>query len=201
MTRMVGMWRVLASIGCVLAGTAFAEAPPPARGQPALVEEVVAVVRGPGAPKARIVTLTRLEEEARIALVSRGAIGAAVAPLDRAALRAALVWLVDQTLLGDEAARLQVFEVEQADLDAEVQRFRERFARPADYRAFLDRFELSEEELARVLRRTLRVQRYVESRAGAGEPAAVERKVRSMVEDLRRRSEVRILDDLTEAKR
>ena len=122
MTRMVGMWRVLASIGCVLAGTAFAEAPPPARGQPALVEEVVAVVRGPGAPKARIVTLTRLEEEARIALVSRGAIGAAVAPLDRAALRAALVWLVDQTLLGDEAARLQVFEVEQADLDAEVQR-------------------------------------------------------------------------------
>jgi len=133
--------------------------------------------------------------------VSRGAIGAAVAPLDRAALRAALVWLVDQTLLGDEAARLQVFEVEQADLDAEVQRFRERFARPADYRAFLDRFELSEEELARVLRRTLRVQRYVESRAGAGEPAAVERKVRSMVEDLRRRSEVRILDDLTEAKR
>jgi hypothetical protein len=193
---MVGMWRVLASIGCVLAGTAFAEAPPRARGEPVLAEAVVAVVRGPGAPAPRVVTLTRLEEEARIALVARGATGAAVAPLDQAALRAALDWVVDQTLLGDEAARLQIFEVEQADLDAEVRRFRERFARPAGYRAFLDRLELSEDELGAVLRRTLRVQRYVESRAGGGDAVAVERKVRSMVEDLRRRSEVRIIDQL-----
>lgn len=199
MTTMAGMWRALAAIGLVLGGTASGEAPP--RAQPELVEEVVAVVRGPGAPQPRLVTLTRLEEEARIALVARGATGAAAAPLDRAALRAALEWVVDQTLLGDEAARLQIFEVEQGDLDAELRRFRERFTRPADYRAFVDRLELSEEDLAAVLRRSLRVQRYVESRAGTGDPAAVERKVRSMVEDLRRRSEVRVLDPLLEAPR
>ena len=33
------------------------------------------------------------------------------------------------------------------------------------------------------LRRTLRVQRYVESRAGPGDAAAVERRVRSLIED------------------
>ena len=173
---------------------ARAAAPAPAPPAPAqVVEQVVAVVRGPGAPQPRVITLTRLEEEARIALVARGGVGAATAPLDTPALRAALAWLVDQTLLGDEAARLQVFEADPAEAQGELRRFRERFARPADYRAFLDRLELPEDELAAVLRRTLRVQRYVESRAGAGDRAAVEQRVRSLVDDLRRRSEVRIV--------
>jgi hypothetical protein len=163
-----------------------------------VVEEVVAVVRGPGA-QPRVVTWTRLEEEARIALVSRGGTAAATAPLDRAALRAALEWVIDQTLLGDEAARLHLFEVDAAEADAELRRFRQRFATPAEYQAFLGHLEVGEEDLAAVLRRTLRVQRYVESRAGSMDPAVVERKVRAMVDDLRRRSEVRVLDDLSEA--
>jgi hypothetical protein len=133
---------------------------------PQLAEEVVAVVRGPGAPQPRVITLTRLEEEARIALVSRGAVAAATAPLDRAALRATLEWLVDQTLLGDEVARLQILEVAPAEVDEALRRFRERFGRPADYHAFLDRLELSDDDVAAVLRRTIRVQRYLESRAG-----------------------------------
>jgi hypothetical protein len=177
--------RSLVALALLLWGAAAADAP--------VVEEVVAVIRGPGAPQPRVVTRTRLEEEARIALVSRGGTAAATAPLDRAALRAALTWVVDQTLLGDEATRLQLFEVDAAEAEAELRRFRQRFGTPAEYQAFLARLDVAEEDLGAVLRRTLRVQRYVESRAGSSDPAVVERKVRAMVDDLRRRSEVRVL--------
>jgi hypothetical protein len=165
-------------------------------------EEVVALVRGPGAPSPRVITLTRLEEEARIALVSQGATAAADAPLDGAALRATLEWLVDQTLLGDEASRLQIIDVDPAELAAELDRFRARFPDPARYRAFLERLEIEEEDLADILRRTLRVARYVESRTAAvdADPQAVARKVRAIVADLRGRSEVRLLDRLAWAR-
>jgi hypothetical protein len=192
MTKMTRMMRALAVLGLVLAAPARAAAG-------SVVEEVVALVRGPGGAPQRVVTLTRLEEEARIALVSRGATAAATAPLDGEALRAALEWVVDQTLLGDEVTRLQIFEAEPAEVAEQVKLFRARFGSGAEYDAFLARLELSEEDLAAVLRRTLRVQRYVESRAGA-DAAGVERKVRALVADLRGRSEVRVLVDLSEAR-
>ena len=150
-------------VAAAVGGAARADAP---RG--AVVEQVIVVVRGPGTPQPRVITLTRLVEEARIALVSRGAVAAASAPLDGDTLRATLEWLIDQTLLGDEVARLQVFEVEAEDLEAELRRFRERFATAGEYQAFLARLDLEEEELAAVLRRTLRVQQYVQSRITAG---------------------------------
>ncbi len=128
------------------------------------LDEVVAVIRTSTGATPTVVTLSRLSEEARIALVSRGALGAAAAPLDRPALRAALDWLVDQTVLVEEAARLDVFQVEPAEVAAEVRRFQGRFATPGDYRAFLARNDLAEEELGAVLRRTLRVERYVQGR-------------------------------------
>jgi len=139
----------------------------PAVAEPAggkVVEEVVAVVRSPAASQAGIITLTRLEEETRVQLVSRGEVAAARAPLGPAALRAGLEWLIDQTLLHDEATRLQVFDVDRAEVLAELRRFEGRFARPEDYRAFLAAIELTEEELAATLRRMLRVRRYVDSR-------------------------------------
>lgn len=139
-------------------------APPPGR----VVEQVVAVVRTPSATQPRVITLTRLTEETRIALVSRGAAEAATAELDAAALRAGLEWLVDQILLLDEVVRLQVYEVDRGDVLEELRRFQERFAAPGGYRAFLAAADLTEEELLVVLRRMLRVQRYVDSRvAGA----------------------------------
>ncbi len=151
--------RLLVAALVVMLSSAAAAAP-----VSAVVERVVAVIRTPAAAEARVVTLTKVEEEARIALVSRGAVLAATQPLDAAALRAGLEWLIDQTLLGDEAARLQVFEIERAEVLAELARFKARFARAADYPSFLARCDLSEEELAAVLRRTLRARRYVESR-------------------------------------
>jgi hypothetical protein len=131
-----------------------------------LVEEIVAVVRNPASAPPRVVTYTKLVEEARIALVSRGATDAATGPLDRAALRAALEWLVDQMLVADEAAKLRLDDIDRDALAAEVRRFRGRFQTPAAYDRFLAETELSEDELAATLARMMRVERYVQSRVG-----------------------------------
>jgi hypothetical protein len=152
-------------VAALLAAVALAATPAPAAG-PRVVEEVVAVVRNPAGAPPRIVTLTRLVEEARIALVARGATEAATRPLDAAALRAALEWHLDELLVADEAARLAVEEVDRAAVEAELRRFEARFASPASYRAFLAATELTEEEVAATLARGMRVQRYVERRVG-----------------------------------
>jgi hypothetical protein len=134
----------------------------PARGE--VVERIVAVVRNPASGTPRPLTLTKLVEEARVALVGQGAIEAASAPLDDAALRAALRWLVDQWLVSDEAARLQVGEATHQETLAAVDRFRERFPGAEAYRRFLAALDLTEEDLGTTLARGLRVQRYLEGR-------------------------------------
>jgi hypothetical protein len=129
------------------------------------LERVVAVIRSPAASQAHVVTLSRLRQETRIALVSRGVMSAATQPLGAASLSVGLEWLVEQTLLSDEAARLQVFDIDPSDAASELARFRARFARPADYAAFLGRWDMGEDEVEAVLRRALRVRRYLENRA------------------------------------
>jgi hypothetical protein len=146
---------------------ALAAAPTqPAAPAPEVVEEVVAVVRNPPDAPPRIVTLTRLVEEARIVLVSRGATEAAFRPIDRQALRATLEWVLDQTLLADEAARLQLADVAREAVAVELRRFQARFPDGAAYARFLAASELAEEEVAAVLARTLRVASYLQSRVG-----------------------------------
>ncbi len=147
----------------LLLALALAASPPPAS---RVVEEIVAVVRNPAAAPPRVVTLTKLTEEARIALVSRGASAAATGPLDGEALRAALDWLLDQMLLADDAARLRVGEVPREDVLAELRRFRAQFQGPQGYPRFLRESDLTEEELLVTLARMVRVQRYVASRVG-----------------------------------
>lgn len=153
-------------IALVLAATAGEPAPASAAAAERLVDEVVAVIRNPPSAPPRVITLTKLQEEARIALVSRGATAAATGALDRAALRAALEWLLDQTLVADEAARLRVSEVGRDEVVADLKRFQDRFGSFADYARFLDTSDLTEEELLASLARMLRVERYVQSRVG-----------------------------------
>lgn len=131
-----------------------------------VVEEIVAVVRNPPTASPRVVTLTKLTEEARIALVSRGATAAATGPLDEEALRAALDWLLDQMLVSDDAARLRIGEVPREEVLAELRRFRGQFPDDAEYQRFLAASDLPEEELLVTLGRMVRVQRYLESRIG-----------------------------------
>ena len=155
---MVAMFPLLA------AALLAAQAPAPRDAR--VVEEIVAVVRNPPGAAPRVVTLTKLAEEARIALVSRGAVDAASRPLDAEALRAALDWLLDQMILADEAARLGLEEVDRDAVGAALRRFRGQFPSPAAYARFLETSELTEEELSATLARMVRVERYVQSRVG-----------------------------------
>lgn len=155
----------------------------PAEGR--VVDEVVAVVRAIGG-EPRVVTLSRLTEEARIVMISRGATEAALRPLDGPALGATLDWLVDQLLLSDEAARLKVFEVDRSEAQAELQRFKKQFSRPDGYAAFLAAHDISEDDVVAVLRRMLRVQRYLDSRvAGAARARVSDAEVEAAVRERR----------------
>lgn len=141
--------------------------PPAAAREGRVVEAVLATVQASPIRPVRPITLTRLREEARIALVARGGIQAAFGPLDAEALSAALEWLIDQTLVAEEADRLMVAEVGRDEAEQELRRFRDRFDARADYERFLSENDLAEDELAVTLARTLRVQRFVERRVGA----------------------------------
>lgn len=147
---------------------AAAAAAPPQPAGARVIEQVVAVIRNPAGAAPRPVTLTRLEAEARIALVSRGAAEAAFRPLDPEALRATLDWLLDETLVADEAARLRLDAVDREALEPALRRFRGRFPDEDAYRRFLERFELGEEDVAASLARTLEVERYLGTRVGRG---------------------------------
>lgn len=150
----------------VAAAAALALAAGGSPADPRIVEQIVAVVRNPPSAPPRVVTLTKLTEEARIALVSRGATAAATGPLDAEALRAALDWLLDQLLVADDAARLRIGEVPHEEALGELRRFRARFAEAADFERFLAASDLTEEELLVSLARMARVERYLESRVG-----------------------------------
>ncbi len=208
----------------LVAATLLAAAP--AAAAPRVVEEIVAVVRNPPGATPRLVTLTKLVEEARVALVSRGAAAAATQPLDAGALRAALDWLLDQMLLADEAARLGLDAVERDAVDAALARFRAQLGPGDAYPRFLAATELTEEELSSTLARMVRVERYVQSRVGRAAPVGddeVDRwleaqgaggasgpardaaraqleeeraraQVRELVQDLRGRADIRVLE-------
>lgn len=135
-----------------------------------IVDEVVAVVATRGR-EAHVITLSRVAEEGRIALVSRGGIEAATGVLDGAVLRASLDWYVDQLLLHEEATRLQVFEVDRADAVADLARFKAEFRSPQDFKTFLHEIDATEEDLLSILRRSLRVRKYLESRLGRIRPS------------------------------
>jgi hypothetical protein len=139
-------------------------AAPPGEGR--IVERIVAVVRNPVGSTPRPIFQTQLVGEARVALIGKGAMGAATAPLDAAALRASLSWLVDQLLVENEAVRLKVGEPTKEKQLAELQRFRERFGGQAAYQAFLASADLTEDDVRAALTRDLRVQSYLESRLG-----------------------------------
>ena len=157
-----------ALVAVLIAPLAAGAADIPAGGR--VVDTVVAVVATRGRD-ARIITLSKVAEEGRIALVSRGGIEAATSVLDGAVLRASLDWYVDQLLLHEEAVRLQVFEVDRDEAVAELTRFKAEFATPREFKAFLFEIDATEEELTATLRRNLRVRRYLESRLGRTRPA------------------------------
>ncbi len=157
---------VALALALLLAAPAPAAAPAAGPAQRRVLERVVAVVRNPASAAPRPLTLTRLDAEARVALISQGGMQAAFVPLDTPARRALLQWVIDQLLVADEAGRLKVDDVPAVELQWAMSAFRLRFADEATYRRFLATTELPEEELEAILARGLRVQRFLDVRLG-----------------------------------
>jgi len=122
-----------------------------------LADEVVAVV------DARAVLLSELELETRLAEGRRtGAAGLLTAPSPEA-LGAALDRLVDEYVLHAEADRLQVFELSDAEVAAGIAQLRRAVGAEA-LSKLMDRFGVAEATLEAIVRRELRVRRYLEGR-------------------------------------
>lgn len=132
------------------------------------LDTVVAVIAAPGGDgrgTRTVVTLTELEVETRVTVIARVGSEAAEAPIPPEALARSLDWLIAEHLLLFEAEGLAVAAVEPAEVARAVAAFRDRFPDVAGYRRFLERNELTEAELGRILRRSLLVARYLDSRA------------------------------------
>jgi hypothetical protein len=188
-----------------------------------LVDEVVAVV------DAHSVTLSELAAETRIRMVEQHGPQMASAPLDRAILAASLRRLVEERVVLSEVERLKLFDLDHAEVESALARLRARFPGPASWDAFTRQLELTNEEIAAVLARELRVARYLDNRlklaaqlrdseleeawkaAGAqGDREALrqrlskekyERMLTELLTELRRRASVRIVDPLDDATR
>ena len=136
-----------------LASTALAQSP---AGE--VIDRAVALVDG------RVITLSELQFEARIALIQAGGLEAASAPLDDAALRNALDLAIGQRLEEREADKLQAYPLEEGEVDAALEAFKARFQTPAGYERFLARHEADPQQLAAVLARSLRTAKILDGK-------------------------------------
>src|SRR5207237_3992552 len=72
--------------------------------------------------------------------------------------------LVEERVILGEVDRLRLFDLDRAEIDAALARFRARFPTTEAYDRFLDRIEMAGDEVASVLARDLRVARYLDNR-------------------------------------
>ena len=172
-----------------------------------LVDEVVAVV------DAHTITLSELQAETRVRLVEAQGPVAAALPLDRPLLAASLRKTIDERIILAEIERLKLYDLDRAEVDSLLSRVRNRFANEAEWEAFTRKIELTDEEIAKILARELRVARYLENRLklsaqihdsdlpeGPGRERLAQEKYQRMLadllDDLRKRVTVRVLDPL-----
>ncbi|HEY2028491.1 MAG TPA: hypothetical protein VGH20_04700 [Myxococcales bacterium] len=192
--------RALLLIACVAA-------PLPALAARKLVDEVVAVV------DAHTITLSELQAETRVRLVEAQGPVAAALPLDGPLLAASLRKTIDERIILAEIERLKLYDLDRAEVDSLLSRLRNRFANQAEWEAFTRKIELTDEEIAKILARELRVARYLENRLKLSAqirdsdlPAGPEREklaqekyqrlLADLLDDLRKRVTVRVLDPL-----
>jgi hypothetical protein len=184
-----------------LAIWALALLPARAEGKRFLLDEVVAVVAQ------ATITLSEVRAEARIALIQeRGAEAARLEP-DRGLLAATLRRMINQRLVLSELDSLRTLETDRADLEAALARFRARVGSPEQYRALAQKLDLTDDEIGQVLSRQLRYARYIDSRVklsgpaqeGAAELARYQKVTESVLAELRKRVDVRVLDPIVAA--
>ena len=142
-------WVIALSLGAL---TAFAQ---PA---PKVIDRAVASIEG------KVIAASQLEFEARVLLIAAGGVQAAFAPLDQQVLDASLRAVVDQRLALLEADKLEAYPLEQGELERSIASFRARFESESRFADFLNAHEADLNDLAEVLRRSLRAQRALEGK-------------------------------------
>jgi hypothetical protein len=169
--------------------------------------------------------LSEVQAETRVRLVAAQGAGAAYLPLDRPLLAASLRKTIEERVVIAEVERLKLFDLDRGEVDALLARFRGRFVTEADWEAFTRSIELTDEEVAGILARELRVSRYLDNRlklaaqlregdlpaaengraVTAAERAALRDKVaqekyqrllQDLLAELRKRATVRVVDPL-----
>lgn len=123
-----------------------------------MLDRAVASVQG------KVISASQLEFEARVLLVNAGGVQAAFAQLDHEALVSGLRAIIDQRLALLEADKLEAYPLEPGELERAIAAFRARFESEARFAAFLAQHEAALEDLAEVLRRSLRAQRALEGK-------------------------------------
>lgn len=142
-------WAIALSLGAL---TAFAQP------EPKVIDRAVASIEG------KVIAASQLEFEARVLLVSAGGVQAAFAPLDQEVLEASLRAVVDQRLALLEADKLEAYPLEPGELERSIASFRARFESEGRFADFLGAHEADLNDLAEVLRRSLRAQRALEGK-------------------------------------
>ncbi|AGC45936.1 hypothetical protein MYSTI_04644 [Myxococcus stipitatus DSM 14675] len=130
----------------------------PAEARGRVVDRVVAIIEG------RVLSLSELEFEARVALIQRGGVQALDVPLDEQTLRGALELVINQRVQVLNADRLQAFPAEPSEVEARLEVFRVRVGGAEALERFLARSEVDLEGLKAVLARGLRAERVLDSR-------------------------------------
>ncbi len=125
---------------------------------PRVIDRAVASIEG------RVIAYSQLEFEARVLLISAGGMQAAFTALDKQALDASLQAMVDQRLAVLEADKVESYPLESGELEKAVAAFRARFEDESRFAAFLSAHEADLNDLAEVLRRSLRAQRVLEGK-------------------------------------
>ena len=189
-----------------------------------LLDEVVAVV------EAHAITLSELAAETRVRMVEAQGAVAADAVLDRKLLASSLRRVIEERVVLSEVERLKLFDLERTEVDGLLARLRARFPTVQRYEAFTRAIELTDEEIGAILARELRVGRYLDNRLKLaaelrdseldemtrGHPMAPKerealrvrlakdkylRLLSELLQDLRKRADVRVLDPLEEGER
>ncbi len=123
-----------------------------------IIDRAVAAVDG------KVITLSQLDLEARVLLVSAGGTGAAFATLPPETLEKSLEVVIDERLAVFEADKLDAFALEPGELEKMVEGFKARFEPASRFQEFLAAHEATDIDVAQVLRRHLRASRALESK-------------------------------------
>jgi len=126
--------------------------------QETLVERVVAVVGD------QVITLTEVEETARVIWIAQGGTPKSVDSVPATVRDTVLGYLIDQAVIGQFVVRYGYEDASKFSRDAKLQSFVDKFESRDAYEAFMRRFQIDEDEVVRLFKRQGRNEAFLRER-------------------------------------